>query len=101
MLAAEPGEQPHGGCGREPVEPRALGEEGPELPDKVNEMWGTDMTQTITVEEGRACVFVAVEHANSEVVGIHAARWPIASRSRCARGCIGASNPSHLVWRVD
>jgi len=34
------------------------------------------------------CVFVAVEHANSEVVG----RW-----SRCARGCIGASDP----WRVD
>ena len=41
---------------------------------KVNEMWGTDMTQTITVAEGRAYVFVAVEHANSEVVGIHAAR---------------------------
>ena len=35
-------------------------------------MWGTDMTQTITVAEGRAYVFVAVEHANSEVVGIHA-----------------------------
>ena len=34
----------------------------------------TDMTQTITVAEGRAYVFVAVEHANSEVVGIHAAR---------------------------
>jgi transposase InsO family protein len=37
-------------------------------------MWGTDMTQTITVGEGRAYVFVAVEHANSEIVGIHAAR---------------------------
>ena len=37
-------------------------------------MWGTDMTQTITIGEGRAYVFVAVEHANSEVVGIHAAR---------------------------
>ena len=37
--------------------------------DKVNEMWGT--TQTITIQEGRANVFVAVEHANSEVVGIH------------------------------
>ena len=42
--------------------------------NRVNEMWGTDMTQTITVAEGRAYVFVAVEHANSEVVGIHAAR---------------------------
>ena len=30
--------------------------------------------QTITVREGRANVFVAVEHANSEVVGIHASR---------------------------
>jgi hypothetical protein len=40
----------------------------------VNEMWGTDMTQTITIREGRANVFVAVEHANSEVVGIHASR---------------------------
>ena len=37
-------------------------------------MWGTDMTQTITIGEGRAHVFVAVEHANSEVVGIHASR---------------------------
>ena len=77
--------------------------DGTIVTNKVNEMWGTDMTQTITVEEGRAYVFVAVEHANSEVVGIHAAHWPIASRrwSRCARGCIGAWDPSHLVWRVD
>jgi transposase InsO family protein len=48
--------------------------DGTIITDKVNEMWGTDMTQTITVREGRAYVFVAVEHANSEVVGIHAAR---------------------------
>jgi hypothetical protein len=32
------------------------------------------MTQTITIREGRANVFVAVEHANSEVVRIHASR---------------------------
>jgi putative transposase len=48
--------------------------DGTIITDKVNKMWGTDMTQTITVEEGRANVFVAVEHANSEVVGIHASR---------------------------
>jgi len=48
--------------------------DGTIITDKVNEMWGTDMTQTITVGEGRAYVFVAVEHANSEVVGMHAAR---------------------------
>ena len=48
--------------------------DGTIVTNKVNEMWGTDMTQTITVREGRAYVFVAVEHANSEVVGIHASR---------------------------
>ena len=46
--------------------------DGTIVTDKVNEMWGTDMTQTIIIREGRANVFVAVEHANSEVVGIHA-----------------------------
>jgi hypothetical protein len=48
--------------------------DGTIVTNKVNEMWGTDMTQTIPVAEGRAYVFVAVEHANSELVGIHAAR---------------------------
>jgi putative transposase len=32
------------------------------------------MSQTVTLEEGRAYVFVAVDHANSEIVDIHAAR---------------------------
>ena len=53
---------------------REKAHDGTIVTDKVNEMWGTDMTQTVTLEEGRAYVFVAVEHANSEVVGIHAAR---------------------------
>jgi putative transposase len=48
--------------------------DGTIVTDKVNQMWGTDMTQMITVGEGRGYVFVAVEHANSEVVGIHASR---------------------------
>ena len=33
--------------------------DGTIITDKVNEMWGTDMTQTITIREGRANVFVA------------------------------------------
>ena len=48
--------------------------DGTIVTDKVNEMWGTDMSQTVTLEQGRAYVFVAVEHANSEIIGIHAAR---------------------------
>ena len=35
--------------------------DGTMVTDKVNEMWGTDMSQTVTLEEGRAYVFVAVE----------------------------------------
>ena len=64
--------------------------DGTIVTDKVNEMWGTDMSQTVTIEEGRAYVFVAVEHANSEIIGIHAARSAVASRrwSRSGRKCI-------------
>ncbi len=42
--------------------------------ETVNTMWGTDMTETITAAEGVARVFIAVDHANTEVVGIHAAK---------------------------
>jgi transposase InsO family protein len=40
----------------------------------VDAMWGTDMTETVTVREGRAQVFVAVDHCSGECVGNHAAR---------------------------
>ena len=40
----------------------------------VDTMWGTDMTETVTVREGRARVFVAVDHCSGECVGNHAAR---------------------------
>ena len=36
-------------------------------------MWGTDMTATVTVGEGAAFVFVAVDHCTTECVGLHAA----------------------------
>src|SRR5262249_36597816 len=42
-----------------------------ETPD---EMWGTDMTTTVTTGEGQVCAFVAVDHCTSECVGIHASR---------------------------
>lgn len=41
-----------------------------------DEMWGTDMTETVTLGEGRAYVFVNVDHCTGEVVGIHAAAKP-------------------------
>ena len=39
-----------------------------------NKIWGTDMTTTVTTKEGKAAVFVAVDHFNSECVGIHASK---------------------------
>ena len=36
-------------------------------------MWGTDMTATVTVGEGAAFVFVAVDHCTTECIGLHAA----------------------------
>ena len=40
----------------------------------VDVMWGTDMTETVTLRDGRARVFVAVDHCSGECVGSHAAR---------------------------
>ena len=40
----------------------------------VDVMWGTDMTETVTLAEGKARVFVAVDHCSGECVGSHAAR---------------------------
>ena len=37
-------------------------------------MWGTDMTATVTVGEGQAFVFVAVDHCTTECIGLHAAK---------------------------
>ena len=39
--------------------------------DRVDEMWGTDMTAVAT-GEGQANVFIAVDHCSAECVGIHA-----------------------------
>jgi transposase InsO family protein len=46
--------------------------DGTIVPDAVDEMWGTDLTTTVT-GEGQAAVFVALDHRSAECVGIHAA----------------------------
>lgn len=43
------------------------------IPDRVDTMWGTDLTTTWTAE-GQVAVFVAIDHCSAECVGIHAAR---------------------------
>ena len=54
-----------------PRGPRA--HDGTITTERPDVMWGTDMTTTVTTAEGMATVFVAVDHCNSECIGIHAA----------------------------
>ena len=42
---------------------------GPSVPSGPTEWWGTDMTTTVTTEEGMASVFVAVDHCSLDSVG--------------------------------
>ena len=44
------------------------------IPDRPNEMWGTDLTGTATTREGAVGVFVALDHHTAECVGIHTAK---------------------------
>src|SRR5919106_5961446 len=41
--------------------------------ERVDAMWGTDLTSTLTCE-GQASIFVTVDHGSTECLGIHAAR---------------------------
>ena len=39
-----------------------------------NVMWGTDATAAVTLVEGAATIFAAIDHCTAECVGIHAAK---------------------------
>lgn len=77
--------------------------------ETVNVLWGTDMTQTVTLAEGVAHVFVAVDHCNSECVGIHAdksanrfqALEPVHQGVREHFGAIGKDVAAGLKLRHD
>lgn len=59
---------------------RAGGPRGPRshdgtiIPDAPDRMWGTDLTSTVTLQDGQVAVFIAVDHATAELVGTHAAK---------------------------
>lgn len=69
LLAPQRGGAPRGPRAHDGV----IRTEAPDL------MWGTDFTTTLTLCEGQAAVFVAVDHCTSELIGVHAAaratRW--------------------------
>lgn len=46
--------------------------DGTIVTERVDEMWGTDLT-TVVTGEGTAAVFIAVDHCSAECIGIHAA----------------------------
>lgn len=76
---------------------------------KVDEMWGADMTTTLTVKEGNAAVFFAIDHCSLECVGIHAAKRgtrfealePIRQGMRHAFGVFGQDIAHGLKLRHD
>jgi transposase InsO family protein len=76
--------------------------------DRVDEMWGTDLT-TVLTGEGQAAVFIAVDHCSAECVGIHAshranrfeALEPIRQAVRGSFGRIGQDVATGLKIRHD
>jgi putative transposase len=47
--------------------------DGTIITERVDTMWGTDMTTTFTRQDGQVAIFIAVDHGSAECVGIHAA----------------------------
>jgi transposase InsO family protein len=82
--------------------------DGTIIPDRVDAMWGTDMTTTWT-GEGQVAVFVAVDHHSAECVGLHAARRgtrfealePIRQGVRRCFGVFGKAVARGLAVRHD
>jgi putative transposase len=51
----------------------ARNHDGTIILETIDIMWGTDMIATFTLEHGQVAVFIAVDHASDECVGIHVA----------------------------
>jgi hypothetical protein len=49
-------------------------DDGTIITDRPDERWGTDLTKTVTTEEGQVCVFIAVDHCTAECIGVRAAK---------------------------
>ena len=76
--------------------------------ERVDEMWGTDMTTTLT-GDGNAAVFVLVDHGSGECRGLHAAARgtriealePLRQASRHSFGAFGAGVARGVRLRHD
>jgi putative transposase len=63
LLAHQRAGRPHG----------SRAHDGTITTERVDVMWGTDLTSVMT-GEGQAAVFIAIDHCSAECVGIHASR---------------------------
>lgn len=63
LLVPQRGGTPHGPAAHD----------GTITTERPDEMWGTDATQTVTIEQGTATIFAVVDHCTAECIGIHAA----------------------------
>ncbi len=76
--------------------------------ERVDTMWGTDLTSTVT-GEGQASIFVTVDHCSTECIGIHAARRatrfealePLRQGVRACFGAFAKGSASGLELRHD
>jgi putative transposase len=83
--------------------------DGTIIPAAPNTLWGTDLTTTMTVEDGQVAVFIAVDHATAELVGVHAAKRatryealePLRQGVRRCFGAIAANVALGLTVRHD
>lgn len=99
LLAIQRTGKPHG--------PKA--HDGTIKTSRVDETWGTDMTTTLTVREGNASIFFAVDHCSLECMGIHAAKRgtrfealePIRQSVRHSFGAFGPMAAEGLKLRHD
>jgi transposase InsO family protein len=83
--------------------------DGTIIPASPDTLWGTDLTTTMTIEDGQVAVFIAIDHATAELVGIHAAlratRYealePLRQGVRRCFGAIEANVAAGLTVRHD
>lgn len=92
--------------------PRAVGprvHDGTITTERPNQMWGTDATSTVTVQDGAVTVFIGIDHCTLEGVGIHASKRatrfealePIRQGVRQQFGAVSAGRAMGLQVRHD
>jgi transposase InsO family protein len=83
--------------------------DGTIIPERIDMLWGTDMTTTFTRHDGQVAIFVAVDHFSAECVGVHAAKHgtrfealePIRQGVRNHFGAFGQGTANGLRLRHD